>query len=547
MKEFLEKLFSSDFMGHGYCYLWRPEIVWLHGVSDGLIALAYFVIPVALVYFVRKRRDLPFHWVFFMFGIFILGCGTTHVMELWTLWHGTYRLAGVIKAITAGASVATAVALVPLIPRALLLPSPAQLRAANQELEKEIAERRRAEQALQLAHDELESRVQQRTAELATANQQLRAEILERQRAEETLRKQASLLDLAHDAIVVRGMNDEITYWNTGAEETYGWTREDALGKVAQDLLHTVYPSDLQNLKAEVVREGRWEGEVTQTRRDGKQIVVSSRWALLREESGKPVAMLHINTDITEQKRAAEALQAAQAQLAHMARVTTMGELAASIAHEVNQPIAAVVTNGDACLRWLARTPPDLAEAQEAVIRIVSEGKRAGQVIQRIRSFLKKSPAEKTLVDINELIREVLVLTNHEILRNHVTVRTQLAPGLPAISGDRVQLQQVILNLMMNALEATGSVNESPREVLASSERHGSDEVMVAVRDSGVGIDPKNLDRLFNAFFTTKPQGMGMGLSISRSMIEWHGGKLWAAPNKDRGATFQFSLPAAVT
>jgi PAS domain S-box-containing protein len=545
MKEFLEKLFSSDFMGHGYCYLWRPEIVWLHGVSDGLIALAYFVIPVALVYFVRKRRDLPFHWVFFMFGIFILGCGTTHVMELWTLWHGTYRLAGVIKAITAGASVATAVALVPLIPRALLLPSPAQLRAANQELEKEIAERRRAERALQLAHDELESRVQQRTAELATANQQLRSEILERQRAEETLRKQASLLDLAHDAIVVRGMNDEITYWNTGAEETYGWMREDALGKVAQDLLHTVYPSDLQNLKAAVVREGRWEGEITQTRRDGKQIVASSRWALQREESGKPVAMLQINTDITEQKRAAEALLAAQAQLAHMARVTTMGELAASIAHEVNQPITAVITNGNACLRWLARTPPDLGEAQDAVIRIVSEGKRAGQVIQRIRSFLKKSPAEKTLVDINELIREVLVLTNHEILRKHVTVRTQLAAGLPAISGDRVQLQQVLLNLMMNALEATGSVNESPNEVLVSSERHGSDEVMVAVRDSGVGIDPKNLDRLFNAFFTTKPQGMGMGLSISRSMIEWHGGKLWAAPNKDRGATFQFSLPAA--
>jgi len=148
MIEFLRKLFLSDFMGHGYCYLWRPDIIWLHAASDGLIALAYYVIPVALVYFVRKRRDLPFHWMFFMFGLFIFGCGTTHAMEIWTLWHGTYRLAGVVKALTATASVATAVALVPLIPRALLLPSPRQLRAANLELEREIAERKRAEEAL---------------------------------------------------------------------------------------------------------------------------------------------------------------------------------------------------------------------------------------------------------------------------------------------------------------------------------------------------------------------------------------------------------------
>src|SRR6202040_2913070 len=176
------------------------------------------------------------------------------------------------------------------------------------------------------------------------------------------------LLELAHDAIVVRGMDDDrITYWNSGAEETYGWLREEALGEVAQELLHSAYSSDLKDLKEEVVREGRWEGEVTQTRRDGRQIIVTSRWALQRDEHGKPVAMMHINSDITQRKRADEALQATQSQLAHMARVTTMGELAASIAHEVNQPLTAVVANGNACLRWLAGEEPNLDEAREAV------------------------------------------------------------------------------------------------------------------------------------------------------------------------------------
>lgn len=544
MHDFLQNLFSSDFMPHGYCYLWHPDILWLHAISDGLIALSYFVIPLALVYFVRKRRDLPFHWMFLMFGVFILGCGSTHVMEIWTLWHGTYRLAGLIKAITAGASLATAVALVPLIPRAVLLPSPAQLRAVNLSLEKEITERRHAQDALQIARDELELRVEQRTAELARVNQQLQAEIVERCRAEEILRKQASLLELAHDAIIVRGLDDKITYWNSGAEETYGWTREVALGETAQQLLRSVYPSDFDTLKSQLLHEGRWDGELIQTRRDGVQIVVASRWALQRDETGRPVAMLQINTDITERKRAAEALQDTQAQLAHMARVTIVGEFTASIAHEVNQPLTAVVANANACLRWLAAQEPNLEEAREAVVRIVSEGRRAADVIQRIRSLLKKSQPEISRLDINDVIREVLVLANHQILKQRVSVRAELSPGLPAIAGDRVQLQQVLLNLVMNALEASAGA-EGSRDLVVASEKHGEDQVIVALQDSGVGIRPDIVDRLFRPFFTTKPQGMGMGLSISRSIIEAHGGRLWAVPNDGPGSTFKFAVPAA--
>lgn len=546
MNEFLRKLFSSDFMPHGYCYLWKPEIVWLHAASDGAIALSYLFIPLALIYFVRKRRDLPFHWMFFLFGLFIFGCGGTHAMEIWTLWHGTYRLAGVIKAITAVASVTTAAALVPMIPRALLLPSPSQLRVANLALEQENAERRRVEDALRLAHDELEIRVQQRTRELVSANAQLRDEIDERLRAEQELRKQANLLELAHDAILVRDLNDRITYWNSGAEEVYGWRREEALGEAAPKLLRSIYPSSMESLKEKIVRSGRWEGELSQTRRDGETIVVSSRWALQRDENGEPAAVLQINTDITERKRAAENLVSMQNQLAHMARVTTMGELAASIAHEINQPLAAVVTNGNACLRWMTLAEPNLDEARAAVTAIVQQGKRASDIIARIRAFMTKRPPQMSQLEINGLVREVLNLIDHEVQRNKVALRTELAGDVAVVVGDRVQLQQVVLNLLMNAVEATCAAAGSPKEVLVTS-RNDTGRVIVAIQDTGVGIDPENLDRLFNPFFTTKPHGMGMGLAISRSTIQSHGGRLWAASNPGRGATFQFTLPAQVS
>lgn len=542
MGDFFQKLFSSDFMPHGYCYRWRPELVWLHATSDAAIALSYFFIPLALIYFVRKRRDLPFHWMFLLFGLFIFGCGGTHAMEIWTLWHGTYRLAGVIKAITAVASVTTAAALVPMIPRALLLPSPSQLRVTNLALERENAERRRVEEALRLAHDELEMRVQQRTRELASANAQLREEIDERLRAEQELRKQADLLELAHDAILVRDLNDRITYWNSGAAEVYGWRREEALGETAPNLLRSIYPSSMESLKEEIVRSGRWEGELTQTRRDGETIVVSSRWALQRDENGQPAAVLQINTDITERKRAAENLVSMQNQLAHMARVTTMGELAASIAHEINQPLAAVVTNGNACLRWMNLAEPNLDEARAAIAAIVQQGKRASDIIARIRAFMTKSPPQMSQLEINGLVREVLNLIDHEVQRNKVVLNAELTGDVAVVVGDRVQLQQVVLNLVMNAVEATCAAAESPKEVLVTS-RNEASQVIVAIQDSGVGIDPEHLDQLFNPFFTTKPHGMGMGLAISRSIIQSHGGRLWAASNPGRGATFQFTLP----
>ena len=619
---------------------------------------------------------------------------------------------------------------------------------------------------------------------------------LKNQAAGMVLREQARLLDVTHDAVWVRSLSDAITYWNRGAEELYGWTKEEALGSNSHQLLRTVFPAPLDEIFAALFRTGRWEGELVHTKRDGSQIDVASRWSLQQDERGKPLAIMETNNDITERRRAeaktrqqekelqlfidaipamawvtrpdgsaeylnkrwldytglsleqasgwnwtaaihpddlaglldtwrshlvsgdpvetearlrrcdgpyrwfllrgdplrddqgniikwygtstdieerkqaedalrrseaylAEAqrlshtgsfgwnvssgdlywsaethrimqldpatkptldlvlqrthhddrahvqqlldrvqrnagdwqlehrllmpdgsvkhlrvvaraevepsgeleyfgavmdvtavkqaeheLQEAHAELAHVNRVTTLGELAASIAHEVNQPIAAVVTNAGAGLRWLGAAPPNLEEARQVLTRIVRDGNRAGEVLGRIRALVKKAPLRRDELDINETIRDVIGLTSSEVQRNSVLLRMELARDLPRIRADRVQLQQVLLNLIVNAIEAMSTAETGPRELTIVSANDGPRGALVAVRDSGPGLDPQCSERLFNPFYTTKSEGLGMGLAISRSIIEAHGGRLSAGPNERRGAVFQFSLPA---
>ncbi|HZC34850.1 MAG TPA: ATP-binding protein, partial [Chthoniobacterales bacterium] len=251
----------------------------------------------------------------------------------------------------------------------------------------------------------------------------------------------------------------------------------------------------------------------------------------------------------TERKRAEEelrhkevSLHEAQIELAHVSRVTTMGELAASIAHEVSQPLAGVVTNANASLRWLARETPDLAEVREAIRRIIRDGIRAGDVIARMRALFKKARVAKEPLDINEAIQEVVTLIRSEVQRNKVMLRMELAADLPSVMGDQVQLQQVVVNLILNAIEAMSTVEDRRRELVIKTQRAGSDEVHVLVQDSGIGFDPLSAERIFDAFHTTKTDGLGMGLSISRSIIEGHGGRLWAVLNDGSGATFQFTI-----
>ncbi|WP_084029548.1 PAS domain S-box protein [Bradyrhizobium sp. LMTR 3] len=283
--------------------------------------------------------------------------------------------------------------------------------------------------------------------------------------------------------------------------------------------------------------------ELARAAPDGSKRYVSVSGLPVFDKTGRFVGYRGVGRHITERRRAEEALRAVQAELAHANRVTTMGQLTASIAHEVNQPIAATVTNAGAALRWLSAQPPNLGEVRESLRRIVEDGKRAGNVIDGIRALINKVPPRNDRFDLNEAILEMVVLTRSEMLKHGILLQTDLAPGLPMVKGDRTQLQQVILNLILNAIEAMEGVDERAGALRINSEREAAGGVLVTISDSGPGLNPADVERVFEAFYTTKPKGMGMGLAICRSMVEAHGGRMWASANEPRGAVFQFSLP----
>jgi PAS domain S-box-containing protein len=365
---------------------------------------------------------------------------------------------------------------------------------------------------------------------------------LQNHSAHMAIRKQASLLDLTHDSILVRDKNDVITFWNHGAEELYGWKAEQAIGNNYHELMQALFPKSPDDIKTQLSRDGFWEGELVHAKVDGTQVVVASRWSLLKDERNRPIAILETNNDITKRKRAEESLQRAQVELAHVARTATLGELTASIAHEVNQPLAAIVTNGEVCLRLLGPKNEESKEVRGAVDDIIANSMRASEIIQRLRALCTKTEPEMRLLEINNTISELIPLVERELLHHGVSLKLELAPSLPPVLGDRVQLQQVILNLVINGMDAIVAANDGPRELRVRSS-NGAGQVVVAVQDSGIGFDSDTEKHLFDAFFTTKSGGMGMGLSICRSIIELHGGRVWASRNAERGATFQFTLP----
>ena len=310
-------------------------------------------------------------------------------------------------------------------------------------------------------------------------------------------------------------------------------------------LLQRVHPDDQRIVQLEIdrVRQGEQDCdyELRWLMPNGPTKHLRVRAHRVRFEVGED-EIVGALADVSEAREAQESLHAAQTALAHAARVATLGEMSASIAHEVNQPLAGIVTNGEAGLRWLDRKQPELGEVRSAMERMIRDGKRASQVVERLRALARKAPAQTTLLDLNEVITEGIALVQREIQSHRVVLELDLARDLPPVLAGRVELQQVVINLMMNGMQAMDPVTDRPRRLVVRSFAQ-AEEVVVSVSDSGIGVDPENMGHLFNAFFTTRANGMGMGLSIGRSIIESYGGRIWASSNDDAGTTFQFALP----
>jgi PAS domain S-box-containing protein len=378
-------------------------------------------------------------------------------------------------------------------------------------------------------------------------------DLSERKRAEETLRKREAYLAesqrLAHTGSWASdGTTHEYQYWSEEMFRIFGFDPRQGIPKRDQWLQHRLHPEDRDKVRRQAsdrmfVQKVDADLEFRIVLPDGTLKHIRGLAHPVVSPDGELIEVVGTVADITERKDAEEArdrLRQLEADLAHINRVTTMGELTASLAHEIKQPIGAAVTNAEACLQLLDRNQPDLPEAREAALEMVKASRRAAAIIDRVRLLYQKGSPQRDVIDVNELIREMVIVLQNEANRRSITMRTDLAGGLPSAMGDRVQLQQALMNLMLNGIEA---ICDQSGQLTIQSQLAGDHQLLISVTDTGVGLPAEDIDKIFHAFFTTKPQGTGLGLAITRSIVESHGGRVWATPNSGRGATFYFTLP----
>ncbi|MBH8551166.1 response regulator [Nostocaceae cyanobacterium CENA357] len=557
MSELWINLFSSEsFIPHGHCYLWQTNLVWLHLISDALIALAYYSIPATLFYFVRKRQDLPFDWIFLLFSAFIVACGTTHLIEIWTLWHPTYWLSGLVKAVTATISLITAIKLVPLVPQALALPSPAQLEQANQQLQIQITERSRVEAELRNYQNHLEELVALRTHEITKTNKQLEQEIAERQRIVEVLRQSEQryryLANAIPQLVWTTDADGQCDYFNQNWCDYTGLTLEQSLGSGWVAALH---PDDV--VKAEEVWSNATKsGTLYENEYRLKSVSDGSyRWQLargfpLKDEQNRVIKWFGTCTDIDEQKQILqeraqlfELEKAARAKAESANRIKD--EFLAVLSHELRTPLNAIL--GWSKLLQSRRLEP--AKTSQALATIERNAKLQVQLIEDLLD-ISRILQGKLILNITNLNLESIVLFALETIRlaaetKSIQVITIFAPSVGQVMGDSARLQQVVWNLLSNAVKFTPSAGKIEVRL-----EQVDNCAQIVVSDTGKGMSAEFLPYAFDYFrqadssSTRTFGGLGLGLAIVRKIIEMHGGTVKAeSAGENQGSTFNVQLP----
>lgn len=522
MAEFFSSLFGNDFLPHGVCYRWSPGVVWLHVISDLLIALAYYFIPFALIYIIRSRRDLVYPWMFWLFGIFILACGTTHLMNIWVIWNPVYRLDGAVKLITALASVPTAILLIRLAPAVIALPSPEQLRVANRELEREVNERKVVEAQVRQLNAELEQRVEERTRELRTAMLQFR---------ESEMRLQA-ILDSAPTIVYVKNLEGRFDFVNRRFEQIFELTREQVNGRTDYDIFPAEQATAYRKADRAVIdKRQAIEVEEVTYRGNDKRTYVSVKFPLI-DSSNQPYALCGISTDITERKTAEEALRQYNSELEQFAFIA---------AHDLQEPLRTVKSYAQLLSRRYHSVLD--VDGQEFLGFIVSGVERMNLLVADLQSYSEVAHhriPERKICDLNMTLQDTLKNMEASILETNARI---VAPNLPAVVANRRQMGQLLQNLISNAIKYRGS-HEPHIEISAT---RSSYEWTFQVKDNGVGVPEQYAEQIFGVFKRLHGRdvpGTGVGLAICKKIVEQHRGRIWVESTPGTGSTFVFTLPA---